>query len=110
MTCNLEWSIVPVTHRGCVINVLSGHSVMWETKLHLESLILQCLVSYQFTDMVKREKEGKTKIEAELLKLLLFVGTFLGAGSFAYTMLHLEEVNGLEKRTQWKFYCLNFDL
>ena len=45
-------------------------------ELHLEALILHSLVSQQFTDMVKRKREAKTKIEADLLKLLLFVDTF----------------------------------
>ena len=48
----------------------------WVRELHLEALILHSLVSQQFTDMVKRKREAKTKREADLLKLLLFVDTF----------------------------------
>ena len=141
-------------------------------ELHLEALILHSLVSQQFTDMVKRKREAKTKIEADLLKLLLFVDTFwvselslilcwkweiwvLSLGqedpleeevathtkfhgqrnlvgysprgrrgsdtteslntlslflSWGFYMLHLEKLSGLENRTPWKFFYINFDL
>lgn len=56
----------------------------------------------------KEKKEAKTKIEADLLKFLFFVGNF-PTPDFFVDILDLEKVNGLENTTYQKFYCWHFD-
>lgn len=76
---------------------------MWEkTTLRVFDLTMFGQLAIYRND--EKRKKAKTKIEADSLKFLFFVGT-LPTPDFFADILDLEKVNGLENMTDQKFYC-----
>lgn len=83
MTCSLERSIVPVTQRWCVINVLGSHSVMWEkTALRVFDLTMCGQLAIYRND--EKKKRSKNKNRSRPSEVFVFCWCFPYARFFCW--------------------------